>query len=65
LTSLVLKARSRGIEPHINSLDDSEIYERAKAEYPTLADEVEGELPDFDEIYTRVTEFYKSLDWPS
>jgi predicted nucleotidyltransferase component of viral defense system len=65
LVSLMKKSRSRGIEPTVSSLDDKEIYERSKAEYHTLKDEVEGELPEFDEIYAFVKDFYKSLDWPN
>ncbi|MGM0429757.1 MAG: nucleotidyl transferase AbiEii/AbiGii toxin family protein [Pseudomonadota bacterium] len=64
LHTLVLKCRARDIEPSSNALRDQEIYDRAKAEYPTLADEVPGVLPDFDEMYGQVREFYESLDWP-
>ena len=61
--SLIQKARSREIEPQRESLRDTEIYDRSKAQYHTLADEIEGELPDFDEIYTIVKAFYESLPW--
>jgi predicted nucleotidyltransferase component of viral defense system len=64
ISSLMIKSRSRGIEPTINSMNNPEIYERAKAEYPTLSSEIEGDLPDFDHIYTHVKGFYQSLDWP-
>jgi predicted nucleotidyltransferase component of viral defense system len=62
--SLMTKARSRGLEPTIDSMDNPEIYERSKADYPSLKDEVEGELPDFDIIFQRVKTFYRSLGWP-
>lgn len=64
LSSLMTKARSRGIEPTRASFSNPEIYSRSKADYPTLKDEIDGELPDFDELYTFVKEFYESLDWP-
>lgn len=64
LYSLVLKCRARGIEPSRHSLNNPEIYERAKADYPTLKDEITGELPHFDQIYGEVRTFYESLDWP-
>ncbi len=61
--SLIDKSKSRDVDPEINSLDDPEIRKRAAKDYPTLADEIEGELPDFDETYDTVNEFYKSLPW--
>lgn len=65
LSSLMKKSRARGIEPSRSSLDNQDIYERSKAEYHTLKDEIEGDLPDFDTIYTSVNAFYKTLDWPN
>lgn len=61
--SLMLKARARNIEPTINSLDNSELRDRAHAEYSTLVDEIDGELPDFDIAFEQVKIFYKSLPW--
>lgn len=63
LWSLMKKSRSRGLEPTIDSMDAPEIYERCKAEYPSLQDEVDGVLPDFDMIFAHVKAFYRSLDW--
>jgi hypothetical protein len=39
------------------------IIERSRAEYSTLAQEIEGELPPFDKVYGRVKEYYESLPW--
>jgi len=63
LQSLVVKAKSREIEPHFESFRDGEIRRRSQVDYHTLADEIEGELPDFDQIYSLVQEFYESLPW--
>lgn len=63
LNSLIKKSESRDIVPLIDSMDDSDIRGRAQKDYHTLADEIEGELPDFDETYDVVNEFYKSLPW--
>ena len=63
LKSLIEKAHSREIDPRPDSFRDEEVRHRSQAEYPTLADEVEGELPEFDEIYNFVQEFYESLPW--
>lgn len=63
LQSLMIKARARAIEPHPAALADEHIRERSMAHYHTLADEIEGELPHFDEIYPVVQRFYESLPW--
>lgn len=65
LLSLVGKSRARGIEPNINSFDDPELKSRAQQHYQTLKDEIEGELPDFDQMFEKVSDFYKSLPWDS
>lgn len=63
LDSLIIKARARQIEPRRESLNDEEVKRRAAAEYPTLKDEVPGELPDFEVAYAEVVTFYKALPW--
>jgi predicted nucleotidyltransferase component of viral defense system len=63
LDALLIKARARGIEPVASSLDNPEVKRRAEAEYHTLEDEIEGELPDFDASFTIVSDFYRSLPW--
>ena len=61
--SLLIKAQSRQLAVHQDSLADEEIIERSKAEYATLADEIDGELPPFEEVYTAVRNYYESLPW--
>jgi len=63
LKCLIQKANSRKINPGISSFDNKEIKSRAKEGYHTLKDEVDGDLPDFDEIYETVSDFYRSLPW--
>jgi len=63
LHSLFEKARSRGIDPQPAAFRNPEIVERSRAQYHTLEDEVEEELPDFDESYKAVQAFYESLPW--
>jgi len=63
LESLKEKSASRGITPGPESLSDDEVKRRSQRNYQTLADEVEGVLPDFDSSYNRLVEFYKSLPW--
>lgn len=61
--SLLLKAESRQLAVSKDSLADDEIMVRSKAEYLTLADEIDGELPPFEEVYTAVRNYYESLPW--
>ena len=63
LESLLAKSRSRGIHPSPDSLSNPEIRRRAEAEYGTLADEIEGELPAFAAAYDKIEHFYRSLPW--
>lgn len=63
LNSLIIKSKGRKISPDINSFDDPELKSRAQKNYQTLKDEIEGELPDFDELFQKVANFYRSLPW--
>lgn len=63
LECLIQKANSRDINPGINSLDNEDIKSKAKEGYHTLEDEIDGDLPDFNEIYETVSLFYRSLPW--
>ena len=63
LNSLLKKSKSRDIHPDITSIENKEVRDRAKSQYHTLSDEVEGELPVFEDAYDVVVEFYQSLPW--
>jgi predicted nucleotidyltransferase component of viral defense system len=63
LSSLIIKSKAREISPDINSFEDPDLKSRAKKEYHTLEDEIEGELPAFDELFQKVADFYRSLPW--
>jgi predicted nucleotidyltransferase component of viral defense system len=64
LNSLIIKSKARlKIAPDINSFEDPELKSRAKKDYPSLESELEGELPDFEELFQKVASFYRSLPW--
>jgi predicted nucleotidyltransferase component of viral defense system len=48
---------------HINSLEDEDIKKCSSEDYHLLAAEIEGELPNFEDAYAVVNDFYKSLPW--
>lgn len=65
LTSLIVKSQARNINPTIAAMDDPELRARAERDYDTLASEIEGELPPFDDAYDIARRFYRALPWDS
>lgn len=53
---------SRSINPDQDSISSPEVVHRARSEWDTLASEL-GELPDFEERFEIVNQFYRSLPW--
>lgn len=62
---LIDKALSRDVTASRSSMSDEEVYSKSKSRYEALRDEIDGELPDFDEAFSFVKKFYESLPWPS
>lgn len=64
LTLEILKAKcdKRGIDLNKTSLNDKEVYDRAAADWKTIALEI-NELPNFDTCYRIVREFFEELPW--
>ena len=62
LKLLRIKCKARDIEPDRNSLGRDEIRTRAHKEWQTMKLEI-GEVPDFDDCFERVNDFYCSLPW--
>lgn len=62
LDVFVEKCRSRGIDPDRASLDDPEVKRRSSAEWETMKLEL-GKVPNFEDCYARVSEFYRNLPW--
>lgn len=63
LEVLIAKCQERDFTPDRMSMSSDEVRARARAEYATLAQEIDGQLPDFDENFDRVRAFYESLPW--
>ena len=63
LTSFLVKARSRGIEPTITSIDNPEVAARSKENWLSLAQELSNPLPIFEEEFAAVRKFYVALPW--
>ena len=63
LESLCEKARARNIDVHADAFDEPAIKANAAKDYGKLAEEIRGELPDFDASFKLVADFYRSLPW--
>lgn len=63
LESLLEKARARGIHVHADAFDVPTIRANAAKGYDQLAEEVQGDLPDFNQSFDVVAAFYRSLPW--
>ncbi len=63
LDSLVKKATARNITVDRYSMRDPEIISRSRYEYDNLADEIVGDLPEFEKAYHCIQSFYENLPW--
>jgi predicted nucleotidyltransferase component of viral defense system len=63
LKRLIEKSRIRNLTVDSESMSDNEIRRRTESEYKKLADEIEGDLPPFDNVYAMVEAFYRGLPW--
>lgn len=59
------KAAARSLPIVRTGMANPEVAARARADWPTLAQELDGPLPDFDEWFRVVRDFYEDLPWQS
>lgn len=62
LAALVVKCSARQIRPKDSSLDHPEIKRRAGADWQSMGLEL-GEVPSFEDCFSHVSDFYRSLPW--
>ncbi|MGV7205960.1 hypothetical protein [Xanthomonas citri] len=60
---IIIKCHDREVPVDQGSFDQPEIHDRALADYATMADEIEGELPDFEEAFAMVRDYFRGLPW--
>lgn len=63
LETFLMKAHSRNLVVNPQSLNDAEIRKRSQSEWNSLQEEISGPLPDFNQAYRKVQNFYQSLPW--
>ena len=61
---LIAKAEARGLFLTPESMSNEDIIRRTRKGYEvSLPSMIEGDLPPFDEVYSQVESFYRSLPW--
>ncbi len=63
LRTLKNKCETRGFVATRTGFQSQGLYERSLREWHTLADEIPGDLPDFDNAFQAVKNYYESLPW--
>lgn len=57
------KFSDRNVPLNPQVINEPEIEERCRREYKHLADEIDGELPEFDLVFSTVRDFFGGLPW--
>lgn len=63
LQSLKEKAAARQLPVERRSMRNPEIIRRSRQEYSLLRNEIEGNLPEFEDAYETVKSYYEDLPW--
>lgn len=63
LATMRQKFSARDVSCERSTIEEPEIAQRCKQQYAQLADEIDGELPDFDFAFGTVKDFYLNLPW--
>jgi predicted nucleotidyltransferase component of viral defense system len=63
LSALIEKSFARGIEVSIESIDDPEVSIRSSNKWNTLQEELDSDLPPFEEAFEKTRDLYRSLPW--
>jgi predicted nucleotidyltransferase component of viral defense system len=63
LNSLLKKSSTRKLKIEKKSMRKGEIVTRTQKEYDLLKQEILGDLPDFNKVYSFARDFYESLPW--
>jgi predicted nucleotidyltransferase component of viral defense system len=63
LDTLRTKSDARDLTVEQQSMRDPEVRKRSARDYPTLASQIEIELPPFDKVFGAVTDYFESLPW--
>ncbi|MDE2722070.1 MAG: nucleotidyl transferase AbiEii/AbiGii toxin family protein [Gemmatimonadota bacterium] len=62
LEAILAKCRARDIDPDIDSIDNPEVERKAQDLWDSMKLET-GSLPEFDDCFKKVRQFYKDLPW--
>ncbi|MBB5862387.1 nucleotidyl transferase AbiEii/AbiGii toxin family protein [Xanthomonas arboricola] len=60
---IIIKCKDRNVPVDKDSFDQPAIHDMALADYASMADEIEGELPEFEEAFAKVRDYFRGLPW--
>lgn len=63
LRAIIVKCEDREVPVDQNAFDNPEIHDMALADYHSMDDEVEGDLPDFEVAFTQIKDYFRQLPW--
>jgi predicted nucleotidyltransferase component of viral defense system len=63
LKQIIDSCKARGIAATQAAMADVQVRKKAQDDYHGLANEIEGDLPDFDLAYAMIQAFYEGLPW--
>lgn len=63
LATMRQKFAARDVPCELEVIEEDEIRLRCLQQYPYLADEIDGELPEFEQVFELVKSFYLALPW--
>ena len=63
LHALQAKSAARNLEVNRQSIADPEVRRRSERDYAYLQAEIASELPDFEQAYAAVRDYYRHLPW--
>lgn len=63
LQAIIIKCADRQVPVDQNAYDNPAIHDMALADYHSMDDEVVGDLPDFEEAFTQIKDYFRQLPW--
>ncbi|UQQ17142.1 nucleotidyl transferase AbiEii/AbiGii toxin family protein [Xanthomonas arboricola] len=64
IEDIIIKCEDRNVPVDKDSFDQPAIHDMALSDYGSMADEIEGELPEFEEAFAKVRDYFRGLPWP-
>ena len=63
LQTIIIKCGDREVPVDQNAFENAAIHDMALADYHSMDDEVEGDLPDFEAAFAQIKDYFRQLPW--